>query len=80
MPAITIHQIVHASQKYAVPKLSEMMPKYGRFAPIAFGLGSIPFIIHPLDHLADFIMNNTTRKYWYGDMIEVPEHDKAHED
>jgi len=75
MPAITIHQIVHASQKYAVPKLSQMMPKYGRFAPIAFGLGSIPFIIHPLDHLADFIMDNTARKYWYGDMIEVPAHD-----
>eukprot|EP01083_Nonionella_stella_P171768 587546_1 len=74
LPAVTIHQIVHLSGKYAVPKLSRIAPKYGRFAPILFGLGSIPFIIHPLDHVADFIMNQSLRKYWYGNKIKVHSH------
>lgn len=73
-PAITIHQIVHASQKYAAPKITNYLPKYGRFSPIIFGLGSIPFIIHPLDHIADFIMNNSLRKYVYHGKIEIKSH------
>eukprot|EP01083_Nonionella_stella_P216714 778687_1 len=71
MPALTIHQIVHYSKKYVAPRTTRLFPKYGRFSPIFFGLGAIPFIIHPLDHLADFIMNQTLRKYCYGDKIEV---------
>eukprot|EP01084_Bolivina_argentea_P160124 278854_1 len=73
-PAITIHQIVHASQKYATPKITHYLPKYGRFAPIVFGLGSIPFIIHPLDHITDFIMNQSLRKYWYHGKIHIKSH------
>lgn len=73
-PALTIHQIVHYSQKYAAPKISTHLPKYGRFSPIVFGLGSIPFIIHPLDHIADFIMNQSLRKYWYHGKIEIKSH------
>ena len=73
-PAVTIHQIVHYSQKYAAPKITNYLPKYGRFSPILFGLGSIPFIIHPLDHLADFIMNNSLRKYGYPGKVEIHSH------
>ena len=73
-PAITIHQIVHYSSKYAAPKISHYLPKYGRFSPIIFGLGSIPFIIHPLDHIADFIMNQSLRKYWYHGKVQIHSH------
>ena len=74
LPAVTIHQIVHLSSKYAVPRIERFAPKYGRYSPILFGLGSIPFIIHPLDHVADFIMNRSLRKYWYGDKIHIKSH------
>ena len=74
LPAVTIHQIVHLSQHHAAPRIAKYAPRLGRFSPILFGLGSIPFIIHPLDHIADFIMNNTLRKFWYGDKISIEHH------
>lgn len=38
-------------------------PVVRRWAPTAIGLGVIPFIIHPIDHFVDQIMDATTRKW-----------------
>jgi fission process protein 1 len=61
IPAYVIHSLVHYSElvirKYAAPST-----KFGRYGPTIIGLSSIPFIIHPIDHLGDFIMNNTLRR------------------
>jgi mitochondrial fission process protein 1 len=32
------------------------------WAPTAIGLATIPFIIHPIDHAVDYVMDNTLRK------------------
>lgn len=34
-----------------------------QFLPVAIGLSSIPFIIHPIDHFTDYLMDNTYRKF-----------------
>jgi fission process protein 1 len=36
------------------------------WAPTFSGLGSIPFIVHPIDDFVDFVMDNTTRKWFEG--------------
>jgi len=49
--ARTLPTVAESSRKWAVTGL---------------GLGSIPFIIHPIDDLVHTVMDNTTRK-WIGD-------------
>jgi len=46
----------------AVPTVAEASRKW---AVTAIGLGSIPFIIHPIDNMVHTVMDNTTRK-WIG--------------
>jgi len=47
----------------ALPTVAESSRKW---AVTGLGLGSIPFIIHPIDSLVHTVMDNTTRK-WIGD-------------
>jgi len=46
----------------ALPKVAETKRAW---AVTGLGLGSIPFIIHPIDDAVHFVMDNTTRK-WIG--------------
>jgi len=46
----------------ALPTVAESSRKW---AVTGLGLGSIPFIIHPIDNLVHKVMDNTTRK-WIG--------------
>lgn len=70
LPALTIHTIVKYSNKGFLYGLPKMMPSIKNLVPksswaaVFVGLGSIPFIIHPLDHLTDYVMDNTVRKLY----------------
>ena len=64
IPGFVINRIVLATRMIfglkairAVAGLSLM-----RFGPTGVGLGAIPFIIHPIDHGVDYLMDNTYRK------------------
>ena len=70
-PGLTIHRIVHFSVKKIQPKLMLKNKKLGRFTPLIVGIGSIPFIIKPIDFVTDAIMDNTFRKY-FGHKYNVP--------
>ena len=35
-----------------------------RFLPTMCGLGSIPFIVHPIDTFVDFVLDNSYRPYF----------------
>ena len=71
LPAFTIHSIVKYSGK-VIKKCSDPASKFGKFGPTIIGLCSIPFIIHPLDHVTDFSMNNTLRKFYSHKMPVIP--------
>ncbi|QGR54290.1 mitochondrial 18 kda-like protein [Moumouvirus maliensis] len=57
-PTMTIHTIVNMSKR-ATDKINFIKPSIRRFVPAALSLAIIPFIIHPLDRLADQIMKHT---------------------
>jgi len=62
LPAVTIHTIVKSSSTVLTRfNTLNRFPKVGKFLPTIIGLGSIPFIIHPLDHITDFVMDKTIR-------------------
>ncbi|AGF84940.1 18 kDa protein [Moumouvirus goulette] len=57
-PTMTIHTIVNMTKR-ATDKMNFIKPNIRRFVPAAVSLAVIPFIIHPLDKLADNIMKYT---------------------
>lgn len=62
IPGATINAIVRAS-RYAVARSPVILPAVAvTWAPTAVGLGSIPLIIHPIDHGVDLLMDSTFRK------------------
>jgi fission process protein 1 len=73
LPAFTIHSIVKYSGKF----LKKTLPnsRVSKFGPVVLGLGSIPFIIHPLDHFTEFVMDRTVRKLYQGKFPNL-HHDK----
>lgn len=62
IPAVTIHSIVKYSAKPM--KRANFSPKVCRTVPSLIGLVSIPLIIHPIDHLTDYLLDNTIRKFY----------------
>lgn len=76
LPAVIIHKIVAYSGKAlnhpSIDKskiFSRMMSPsnlstFKRFTPVALGLLSIPFIIHPIDHGTEYVMDRTVRKLY----------------
>ena len=65
-PSIAIHSVVKYTDKglnLAVAR-GLKLPGFARFLPSILGIASIPFIIHPLDELADLVMDNTLRKIY----------------
>lgn len=69
-PAITIHTIVKQSNNLLTKSklhfdFIKKNPKLGLYIPVVVGLISVPFIIHPIDHFTDFLMNNSIRKLYH---------------
>ena len=71
LPALTIHSIVYSSniilKNIFIGNRYRKLVKYG---PSIIGLSSIPFIIQPLDHLTDWIMDRTLRNL-YGSKLQM---------
>lgn len=64
IPGFTIHTIVRAS-RFAVARSPILLAaSVKEWTPTFIGLGSIPLIIHPIDHLVDTLLNNTTRQWF----------------
>jgi fission process protein 1 len=62
LPGLAINQIVKAS-RFAVARSPVGLPvAVTTWFPTAAGLGSIPLIIHPIDHFVDELMDNSFRK------------------
>lgn len=61
IPGFTINAIVRVS-RFAILKTAANQ-SVKTWLPTGFGLGSIPFIIHPIDNSVDYLLDNTTR-YW----------------
>lgn len=62
-PAFTIHTIVKQSNRlFNVTSMQRFVPPRVRgLLPTVLGLGSIPFIVHPIDHVTEAVMNRTIR-------------------
>jgi len=63
VPGFTINRICAyslAGMARAIPHVAETSRKW---ATTGIGLGTIPFIVHPIDSLIHFVMDNSTRKY-----------------
>jgi len=67
IPGGTINIIVRAS-RFAMTRsaFSTIPAGLKTWAPTFSGLGSIPFIVHPIDGFVDFVMDNTTRQWFKG--------------
>ena len=62
IPGATINTIVKAS-RFAIQKSPVVVPVVAaKWIPTTLGLGSIPIIIHPIDHGVDYLLDNTLRK------------------
>lgn len=61
IPGFTINRICWLSKK--VLSMNKVKGSLGKWAPTALGLLAIPFIIHPIDHGVDLVMDQTYRKY-----------------
>lgn len=73
LPAVTIHAIVGNSKKL-LNKANVQNKFVMKYSPTLIGLVSIPLIIHPLDHLTDFMMDYTLRMA-YKDLLPKNGHD-----
>jgi len=64
-PGLAVHKTVHLAQKLR-PYINPATVSKGfmRAYPPLIGLAIIPFIIHPLDHAADWVMDNTIRRFY----------------
>lgn len=71
LPAVTIHSIVKYSAK-ATKKITTNKSACA-WIPALLALGSVPFIIHPLDHLTDFVLDKAVRPF-YIDKIAKEKH------
>ncbi|XP_037938258.1 mitochondrial fission process protein 1 [Teleopsis dalmanni] len=61
IPGYTINRITWAS-KGLLKSVKASKPAI-KILPTVLGLASIPLIIHPIDHMVDYIMDNTYRKW-----------------
>ena len=66
IPGKIIHLVTssatHASKMDFATRIPTPLRLYG---PTVIGLATIPFIIHPIDHAVDYLMDNTLRKLRY---------------
>jgi fission process protein 1 len=62
-PAVVIHKIVKLSQKGMKKALPKSL-KLQAWVPAIFALCSVPFIIEPIDHVAEFILDKGVRPFY----------------
>lgn len=76
IPGATINMVVKAS-RFAVARSPVALPiAVSKWFPTVAGLGSIPFIVKPIDYAVDELMDATFRKIeWPG--ASLPEHLKG---
>ncbi|CAG5132746.1 unnamed protein product, partial [Candidula unifasciata] len=63
IPEFTINRICWATQ-HALANMKFLPHPVKIWGVVAAGLGSIPFIIHPIDRGTDWLLDNTVRKYY----------------
>lgn len=79
LPGFTIHAIVHAAQKSRKLITTTKIPKQViRNYPPVLGLMAIPFIVHPLDELATYIMDNAVRCFYSEETCDLVNDDSHH--
>lgn len=61
IPGFTINRICWGTGRLL--KMAKVAKGIQKAAPTTVGLASIPVIIHPIDKLMDYVMDNTYRKY-----------------
>ena len=62
IPGFAINQIVKASRFVVTRSPAGIPVMVITWFPTAMGLGSIPLVIHPIDHFVDVLMDNSFRK------------------
>jgi fission process protein 1 len=62
IPGGTINIIVRAS-RFAMLRATMLPVSAQKWIPTISGLGSIPFIVHPIDDFVDYAMDNSIRKW-----------------
>jgi fission process protein 1 len=62
LPGMTINLLVKASRS-AVRRISLPLVVV-EWLPTFVGLGSIPFIVHPIDQGVDYVMDRSIRQWW----------------
>ena len=62
IPGGVINTIVRAT-RFTVARTVGLPLAVTKWAPTVMGLGSIPFIVTPIDHCVDFALDNSTRKF-----------------
>ena len=67
LPAFTVHSIVNYSKK-AIDGLNLLntAPRVRGWAPTVLALTSIPFIIHPIDEVSEYILERTLHPLLFG--------------
>lgn len=71
IPGFTINRICAASL-FSLARIAPKVPLNTRkWMTTAVGLGVIPFIVHPIDSLVHFGMDNTSRKWIGGAEIKM---------
>ena len=63
IPGYVIHTIVKVT-KYSIPKKIQLPIVITSWLPTIVGLGAIPFIVHPIDHSVDYLLDNTVRSFY----------------
>jgi len=69
IPGFTINRICAGSLYLMARALPHVASNKRKWATTAVGLGTIPFIVHPIDNLVHFMMDKTTR-VWIGGVPE----------
>lgn len=61
-PALVIHKIVSISSKMVKKRVNNV--KIKAWLPAAIALASVPFIIEPIDHITEFILDKGVRPFY----------------
>jgi fission process protein 1 len=76
VPAIVINRYIHFFTKILAKRNFSM--RVLKLLPTATALCMIPFIIHPLDHMVDWVMDKSYRKYCNYKIYDDPEEVSPH--
>jgi len=65
LPGLAVHQTVKLASMGRKCMTSTKIPQsLIRMYPPLIGLAIIPFIIHPIDHVTDYVLDNTVRQFY----------------